>query len=110
MKRYSLALDLIDDAESIRTYEEHHKAVWPEVLESIRSAGIETLEIFRTGNRLFMLMEVNDTFSFEAKARADASNEKVCDWEHLMWRYQKALPWAEAGAKWILMDKIFELK
>jgi len=26
-----------------------------------------------------------------------------------MWKYQQALPGAQPGEKWVLMDKIFEL-
>lgn len=108
-KRYALALDLIDNPKLIAEYEQYHQAVWPEILHSIQSSGIEVLEIYRTGNRLFMIMEVNDTFSFEAKGAADAANSKVQEWEELMWKYQQALPLAKPGEKWILMDKIFSL-
>ncbi len=56
--RYCLALDLKDDPAVIAAYEEHHRHVWPEIVQSIRDAGVEVLEIYRTGNRLFMIMEV----------------------------------------------------
>jgi L-rhamnose mutarotase len=110
MRRYCLAVDLIDDPELIKVYEEWHRNVWPEILESITSSGIEQMEIYRLRNRLFMIMEVNDQFSFEAKAKADANNEKVQEWEKLMWNFQQALPFAKPGEKWVLMDKIFSLK
>jgi L-rhamnose mutarotase len=110
MKRYCLALDLKDDAALIAQYELYHNNVWPEILDSISGSGIEQMEIYRAGNRLFMIMEVNDDFSFEAKASADAANKKVQEWEQLMWKYQQALPIAKSGEKWILMDKIFSLQ
>lgn len=109
MKRYCLALDLKDDPALIASYEDYHKAVWPEILESIHAAGIEALDIYRTGNRLFMIMEVNNNFSFEAKGKADSENPKVQEWETLMWQYQLALPFAKPGEKWVLMDQIFKL-
>lgn len=109
MKRYCLALDLKDNQNLIAEYEKYHQNVWPEILESIKNSGIENLDIYRTGNRLFMIMEVNDSFSFEAKEKADAENPKVQEWENLMWNYQQALPWAKEGEKWVLMNKIFEL-
>jgi L-rhamnose mutarotase len=110
MKRYCLALDLKNDPALIAEYEKYHQQVWPEIINSIKEAGIEALDIYRAGNRLFMIMKVNEYFSFEKKSAADASNEKVQEWETLMWKYQQALPWAKAGEKWILMDKIFALK
>jgi L-rhamnose mutarotase len=108
MKRYCLALDLKDDAALIAEYEEHHQRVWPEILKSIKEAGIEQMEIYRTGNRLFMIMETNNDFSFEKKANMDNANEKVQQWEELMWKYQQVLSTAKPGEKWVLMKKIFE--
>ncbi|SDC01593.1 L-rhamnose mutarotase [Pedobacter soli] len=109
MKRYCLALDLVDDVKLIEEYKQYHQSVWPEIKESISSSGIENLEIYLTGNRLFMIMEVNESFSFEAKGAADLANPKVQEWETLMWKFQQALPGAKPGEKWILMDQIFTL-
>jgi L-rhamnose mutarotase len=109
LKRYCFALDLKNDPELIAEYEAHHRKVWPEILQSIKSAGIEVLEIYRIENRLFMIMEVNDTFSFERKKMMDEANEVVQQWEQLMWNYQQALPSAKLGEKWLLMEKLFEL-
>jgi L-rhamnose mutarotase len=109
--KYFFALDLKDDLALIAEYERWHApgGVWPEILESIKLAGIVGLDIYRTGNRLFMVMKVNEDFSFEKKAAADAANPKVQAWEELMWQFQQPLPWAKAGEKWVLMEKIFEL-
>lgn len=109
MKRYCLALDLKDDPALIAEYEAWHAAVWPEILASIRDSGILNMEIYRWSNRLFMIMETADDFSFERKSAMDKANEKVNEWEELMWKYQQALPGAAPGEKWILMDKIFDL-
>jgi len=109
MQRYCLALDLIDDPELIAEYERYHQQVWPEIIDSIKSSGIEVLDIYRTGNRMFMIIEANDDFSFDKKSKADAGNPKVQEWEQLMWKFQQALPWAKPGEKWIIMDKIFGL-
>lgn len=109
MKRYTLALDLKDDEALIAEYEQHHKKIWPEIKESIKDSGIEQMEIYRTGNRLFMIVETRDDFSFSAKTNADSINPRVQEWEQLMWRYQQALPHANPTEKWILMRKIFSL-
>lgn len=111
MNRYCLALDLVDDPALIAEYEHWHKAqnTWPEIKKSIREAGITNLEIYRTGNRLFMIMETDDSFDFERKAAMDAANPKVQEWENLMWKFQQPLPGAKEGEKWMLMNKIFQL-
>ncbi len=108
MKKHCLALDLKDDPELIAAYEEYHRNVWPEVLQSLSDSGIQNMEIYRISNRLFMIIEVEDSFSFEQKAKLDKGNVKVQEWEVLMWEYQQALPIAKPGEKWLPMDKIFE--
>ena len=107
MKKYCLALDLIDDDLLIAEYEKYHQNVWPEIIESIKNSGITQLEIYRIANRLFMIIAADDEFTFEQKNSSDASNPKVQEWEQLMWKYQQALPPAKPGEKWILMNKIF---
>jgi L-rhamnose mutarotase len=109
-RRYCLALDLKDDPALIAQYERYHAHIWPEITESIRSAGVTDMEIYRTGNRLFMVMEVGDDFSFDAKAAADAANAKVQEWETLMSSFQQALPWARPAEKWVRMARIFKLE
>jgi L-rhamnose mutarotase len=110
MIRHCFALDLKDDPALIAEYENYHQAIWPEIEQSIMESGIQNMSIYRTGNRLFMIMEVEDNFSFEKKAGQDSSNPKVQEWEQLMWTYQQALPTAAPGQKWVPMKKIFELK
>ena len=109
MTRYCFALDLKEDAQLIAAYEQYHQSVWPEIIASIKEADIKALDIYRVANRLFMIMEVGEDFSFEKKAALDAKNEIVVQWEKLMWEYQQALPTAQPGEKWVLMQKIFSL-
>jgi len=107
--RYCLALDLKDDPQLIAAYDEYHQSVWPEIIDSIKSSGIKLLEIYRVSNRLFMIIEADADFSFEQKAVMDAKNEIVQQWENTMWEYQQALPIANPGEKWVMMQKIFSL-
>ena len=109
MKRFCLALDLKDDSQAIAQYEAYHQTVWPEIIESIKGSGIENMTIYRVQNRLIMLIEAHDDFSFEQKAAQDAINPKVQEWEELMSNYQQALPNAKPGEKWIQMEQIFKL-
>jgi L-rhamnose mutarotase len=110
VRRYCLALDLKDDPQLIAEYKRYHEKIWPEITRSIKDSGIEDLEIYLLGTRLFMIMEVNEKFSFAAKAEADRMNPKVQEWENLMWKFQKPLPQAKPGEKWILMERIFKLE
>jgi L-rhamnose mutarotase len=109
MKRYTFALDLVDDPIMIAEYEKYHEKIRDEIAKSITDSGISTMEIYRIGNRLFMIMETEDNFSFEKKTEMDANNLKVQAWENLMWKYQQALPMAKNGEKWMLMNRIFKL-
>lgn len=109
MQKYCLALDLKEDAALINEYKYHHKSAPAAIIESIKESGITLLDIYCTGNRLFMIIEAEDSFSFEKKSAMDAANEKVQEWEELMWKFQKPLFWAAPGQKWILMEKIFGL-
>lgn len=108
-RRYCLTLDLKDDPELIADYRRHHEHVWPEITQSIADSGVEDMEIYLLGTRMFMIMEVNEKFSFADKDRADRSNPKVQEWEQLMWKFQKPLPQAKPGEKWLLMERIFML-
>ena len=109
MKKYCLALDLKDDVDKINEYKDYHQDIWPEISKSLKDSGVLNAEIYNTGNRLFTIIEVDKTFSFEKKLKMDLENPKVQEWEELMWNYQQALPQSEKGSKWVLMDKIFDL-
>ena len=109
-RRYCLTLDLKNDPALIAEYKRYHRRIWPEITESIRSSGIETMEIYLLGTRMFMIMEVADGFSFDAKVKADLANPKVREWEEVMWKFQQPLPNSKPGEKWLLMEKIFELE
>ncbi|MCH1453684.1 MAG: L-rhamnose mutarotase [Flavobacteriaceae bacterium] len=109
MKRYCLALDLVDDPLLIDQYRAHHQKVWPEIIKSIKDSGIRDMEIYHVADRLFMIIEVEKGFSFEKKDKMDAHNPYVIKWEELMSQYQKKIPCSESGEKWILMEKIFSL-
>jgi L-rhamnose mutarotase len=107
--RFCFTLELKDDPQLIAEYKRHHEKIWPEIVQSIRHTGIVDMEIYLLHTRLFMIMEVDEKFSFVAKTHADQRNPRVQEWEQLMWKFQKPLPWAISGEKWLLMEKIFKL-
>lgn len=83
MKRYVFALDLIDDQALIAEYEHWHKEGngWPEIKKSIVESGIMDMQIYRTGNRLFMIIETSNDFDLAKKVKMDFENPKVKEWK-----------------------------
>jgi L-rhamnose mutarotase len=79
-RRFCLTLDLKDDPKLIAEYKRYHEKIWPEITRSIKDSGIEDMEIYLLGTRMFMIMEVNESFSFEAKTKADQLNPRVQEW------------------------------
>ena len=110
MRRYCLTLDLKDDATAIAEYKRYHVKIWPEVKQSLFDAGVEEMEIYLLGTRMFMIMEVNDSFSLSKKAVMDLANAKVQEWETVMHGFQQQLPGAQAGQYWMEMDRVFSLE
>ncbi len=110
IRRYCLTLDLKDDPNLIEQYKKYHEHIWPEITASLKQSGIDDAEIYLLGTRMCMILQVNESFSFESKAHADQENLKVCEWEELMWKFQKPMPQAKAGEKWLLMERIFKLE
>jgi L-rhamnose mutarotase len=109
-KRFCLTLDLKDDPALIAEYKRYHTKVWPEITKSLRDAGVVDMEIYLLGPRMFMIMEVNEGFSFAKKAKMDLDNPKVREWEDLMGKFQNPLPNASSVERWQLMEKVFALE
>ncbi|HET6537841.1 MAG TPA: L-rhamnose mutarotase [Sphingopyxis sp.] len=107
-RRLCFALDLIDDAELITAYEAAHQpgAVWPEIIAGIRQAGYESMEIWRTADRLFMIAEIADDWPRALTPELSATDAR---WQKLMDRFQRPLPHGEPGEKWTPMSLIFAL-
>ncbi len=105
-RRLCFALDLVNDAAKIAEYERFHApgGVWPQIVDDIRAQGIEGMEIWRTGDRMVMIATVADDYP-----RARDIPAKYDEWEALMWTFQKALPHAAPGQKWMPMTRIFDL-
>ncbi len=109
MPRHCLTLDLKNDEHAISEYKRYHEKIWPEMKESLLAAGVVEMEIYLLGTRMFMIMDVNDTFSLSAKAAADAANAKVQQWEAIMHGFQEQLPQSGPEQWWVVMDRVFSL-
>lgn len=109
MKHYALTLDLKDDPQLIAEYEEHHRAVWPDVLAAIKRVGVVDMKIYRLGNRMFMQMTTIDEYDPEQAQAMLQADPKSVEWERLMDKYQQRLPGSLPGQKWLQMTCCFEL-
>ena len=109
MPRHCLTLDLKNDKIAISEYKRYHVKIWPEVKQSLFDAGVEQMEIYLLGTRMFMIMDVNDSFSLSAKAAKDLANAKVQEWETIMHGFQQQLPEARADQYWMEMERVFSL-
>ena len=109
--RHVLLIDLIDEPAAIARYEAWHAAgaLPPAIGARIRGSGIVAMDIYRTGSRLVMVMETDETFDPVAKAAADAADPAVQAWEAQMDTVQRPLRWAVPGAKWTEAASIFSL-
>jgi L-rhamnose mutarotase len=111
LRRFCFALDLKDEPELIERYKWWHRPGGPPsaIVRSLLAADIRELEIWLCGCRLFMVLEAGPNYDPAAKAARDAQDADVLAWERLMWEFQKPLPWAAAGEKWIAAERIYAL-
>lgn len=110
MKRYVLTVNLRDDPEAIEAYREHHRRVWPEVVDSLRTVGVRNMDIHLLGRRLVMVVVMEDGLDItRAFARHAASSPRVAEWERLMRSLQEPVEGAQSGGSWALMDEVFRL-
>lgn len=105
-RRVCFALDLVNDADLIAQYEAAHEreAFPPHIAVGIAEAGYLSMEIWRTGERLFMIAEVTDDWPRDLSAEARRLDDA---WQEQMDRFQKRLPHGEPNEKWTPMTRIF---
>lgn len=110
MKRFVLTTDLRDDPTALAAYREHHRAVWPEVVASLRRSGIEKMDIYLLGRRAVMIVETDGRDPRRCFAQHRASGPRVAEWEALMTGLQQALDGASPGEWWAMMERVFSLE
>lgn len=109
MKTFAMTLNLKDDPKVIEKYVEYHRAVWPEVLESLRGIGISKMKIFLHGRRLFMYLEARDDFDLGRDFPRYMKSQRAGEWDALMRQFQEPVPGAKAGEWWAAMEEVFDL-
>lgn len=95
----------------IREYRRVHGlgAAWSEVTKGAKEVGIIDLEIYITGNRLFMIMDTVPDFDHEKAMFELSGKPRQQEWETFVSRFQDTSPDASSKEKWQLMERIFEM-
>lgn len=110
-KRYCKTLMLKNDAELIAAYKLAHakENTWPEINQGMKEVGILDMEIYISGNRLFMIMDTVPDFDHEVAMTELATKPRQSEWEKSMARFQVTSESATADEKWQLMERIYKI-
>src|ERR1700720_1956927 len=109
MQNFALTLNLQDDAAKIAEYRRAHQAVWPEVTDRLRACGVQQMQIFLLGTRMFMYLITDDAFDPArdfARINEDATSAR---WNALMADLQARLPEAGPDEWWAMMAPVFDM-
>ena len=110
MSCHILTLDLRDDPAVVSAYREYHAKVWPEVVSSLRHAGVRSMDIYLLGRRLVMVLDLQEGLELaHVFERHAASGATVGEWENLMKSFQQRAPGARDGEWWASMEQVFRL-
>ena len=91
--------------EAAAAYEEFHRAVWPEVKESLRRSGIVDYAIYRRGD--LVISVVTRDPAIPAPTPDPGLQEKVDEWSALMAPLFSAI--SDESGRLLYADQIFRL-
>ncbi|MGD0737586.1 MAG: L-rhamnose mutarotase [Terracidiphilus sp.] len=104
LKRYAFMLRLREGAAG--AYEEAHRAVWPEMLALLKSAGISEYSIYRRDELLILALRATD---FEATWRRIENDPVNLRWQEAMAPYFAPLDGLRAGERFPMLEEVFYL-
>jgi L-rhamnose mutarotase len=108
MAIFALTLNLKDDPRLVEEYLEHHRRVWPEVLDALKTTGVEDIKIYLSGRRLFMVMVAPEGFD-PARSFVEYTKNPVAQrWDTLMKNYQEKVPEAGPEQWWMPLAPVFD--
>jgi L-rhamnose mutarotase len=111
VSRHVLTLDLKADQRGMAAYRRYHRAIWPEVRDSLRRVGVLRMDIYQLERRLVMVMDTRKGFDLRRSFAAHVASDPRCaEWEELMKAFQQAPPGAPPGRLWTSMERIFRLE
>lgn len=110
-KRFCKTLTLEEDPQLIEDYKKAHAAgaTWPEIDQGMIDVGILDMEIYLTGNRLFMIMDTVPDFDHERAMTELATKPRQSEWETYMSKFQRTSAEASADEKWQVIERIYKL-
>jgi len=94
--------------EALDAYREHHRAVWPEMLDALRRHGWRNYSLFlRPDGLLFGYVEAEESF---AAALAGMAGEEVnARWQAMVAPLFEGLGAAQADQSMVELEEVFHL-
>ena len=106
MRRFGQVLGL--DINKLDEYKRHHEAIWPEITDAIRIAGIRNYSIFYLKGQLFGYYEyVGPDDEFDARMQTLAGAPRMREWWDLMEAMQIPDPDREPATWWSEAEELF---
>ncbi len=106
MKRVAFVLKVREDR--IEEYKEHHRAVWPEMLDALQRTGWHNYSLFmREDGLLFGYFETPE--NFQAALDGMAREEVNARWQEFMAPYFEALGGARPDEMMVELEEVFHL-
>ncbi|MGH9448980.1 MAG: L-rhamnose mutarotase [Terriglobia bacterium] len=107
MKRVAFVLKVKSD--KLEEYKQHHRAVWPEMLDALRRAGWHNYSLFTRGDGLlFGYFETPETF----QAALDAMDKEKINltWQKFMEPYFESLNASRPDEAMLELEEVFHLE
>ena len=104
LKRYAFMLRLRPGA--AEAYEKAHRAVWPEMLELLKSAGISEYSIYRRDELLILTLRTAD---FEATWSQIDDHPVNLRWQKAMAPFFAPPEGLRGGERFPMMEEVFYL-
>jgi L-rhamnose mutarotase len=105
MPRYAFHLRV--KADKVKDYEDAHRAVWPDLLQVIKDAGVHEYSIFRRDRDLFFYLHADD---FERAWSEIEKSEINTRWQKEMEPLFDTPPSTLPGERFPMMGEVFFLE
>jgi len=106
MQRVGFMLKVKQD--KIEEYKEHHKSVWPEMLDALQEAGWHNYSLFMTDEGL--LFGYVETPDFERALEKMAETDVNKRWQDFMAPYFEDIGGKHADESMVPLEKVFYLE